>query len=237
MSTRVDRPIGLVRIATDGAFGAEVAGHLADLLQLAGGSAEVVPEPPAGELAGFVSGVDVCVRASWRDVLAESAQLATAALTAGRTFLPVAFAHPYVRVGPLVVPGRAPCHRCYAVRVRQHANAVGEQNAVNDAYERALRRDPGLGVTGYPPHVAAIAAGLAFDMLVALDGVPRTGWVARVDCGTDEVRRWRLSPATACPVCGPDTDPEARAKLRRDRLRALARPPGAPADGSAERPR
>jgi bacteriocin biosynthesis cyclodehydratase domain-containing protein len=233
MSSRADTPTHVVRIVADGAFGREVADHLAALLWLTGRAASVDPVPLDGDPSGLFSGADACVRASWRDIRAEWNESAEAALIAGRTFLPIAFAHPYVRVGPAVAPGLAPCHRCYSLRARQHANLVGDPNPVNDEYERALARDVRLGVTGYPPHIAAMAAGLAVTMLGAAGGRPLVGWVARIDCGTDEVQNWRVIPTHGCQVCGPDLEPEARAKARRDRLRTLARPPVGDDSGQA----
>jgi bacteriocin biosynthesis cyclodehydratase domain-containing protein len=224
MTARTDSREGGVRIVADGRFGAEVAEHLAALLRVDGRGVQVAPGPLGAGLADFLAGGELCVRASWRDIDAEFAEFADAAMTARRAFVPVAFAHPYVRVGPAIAAGLAPCHGCYSIRARQFADA---EDSVNDECERALGRDPRLGVSGHPPHVAAMAAGLVLGMLTppGAPGAPvRAGRLVRIDCGTDEVRTWPVVSVHGCPVCGPVADHEAWAKVRRDRLRGLVRP-------------
>ncbi|HEY3684169.1 MAG TPA: TOMM precursor leader peptide-binding protein [Streptosporangiaceae bacterium] len=170
-----DGTVAGVRIVADGEFGECVAGHLRALL--ASGAA-----PASGRIR---------VRASWRDVPAEFA--AFGAATGSAPWLPIALGHPYIRVGPLFVTGRAPCPACYATRVRQHGNPVDEEVG------RRLADDPRLGVRGFLPHQSMIAAGLAVDLMRDEEA----GRVAVVDCRTDEVASWHLVPAEACPGCGP----------------------------------
>jgi bacteriocin biosynthesis cyclodehydratase domain-containing protein len=231
MTMHTDSRAGMVRIVAEGLFGGEVAEHLSTLLHGDGRTAQVAHGPLGARLADFMTGGAACVRISWRDIGDEFDEFADAATAAGRPFLPVAFAHPYVRVGPAVVPGLAPCHACYSARVRQFAD---EGDSVNDECEQALSRDARLGVTGYPPHVAAMAAGLALAMLGPVDDAcaqVRVGQLARIDCGTDVIRTWRVTPVHGCLACGPLTNDEARAKARRDRLRSLARPATGEAPG------
>ncbi|MCO5991791.1 TOMM precursor leader peptide-binding protein [Actinoallomurus rhizosphaericola] len=170
-----------VRITADGDFGAAFAEHLRGLLASAGGPVR----------AGTPR---IDVRASWRDVPSEFAAFGAAERPA--PWLPVAVAHPYIRVGPLFVSGRAPCHTCFRARTRQHEDPVEEE------IRQRLAADPGLGVRGFLPHQSMIAAGLA---LALLQGEER-GTVAVIDCRTDEVATWRVTPAEQCPGCDDGTD-------------------------------
>lgn len=168
-----------VRVAADGDFGAAVA---EDLRHLVASATEPVR----------AAWPRVDVRASWRDVPDEFAAFGAAARPA--PWLPVAVAHPYIRVGPLFVPGRAPCHSCFRARARQHEDPVEEE------IRWRLAADPALGVRGFPPHQSMLAAGLA---LALLRGEER-GTVTVIDCRTDEVATWRVVPAEQCPGCDDD---------------------------------
>jgi bacteriocin biosynthesis cyclodehydratase domain-containing protein len=234
MTITEDEGVRQVRIVADGPFGSAVADQLSDLLAIAGCTARVARTPLDGPATGFMSGGDFSIRASWRDVRAELDEFAAAAAASGRPWLPVTSAHPYVRIGPAVVPGLAPCYACYSARVRQHADAAGTLGSLGglglgDQLQDAFTQLSELGVTGHPPHVAAVAAGLALIMLRAACGgdAPATaGRVALIDCDTDAIRWWQVIPAHGCPECGPAADHEAVGKARRDVLRALAIPGG-----------
>ncbi|MFC4531076.1 TOMM precursor leader peptide-binding protein [Sphaerisporangium dianthi] len=174
-----------VRIVADGDFGVVVAEHLRSLLAMAGRPARVAREPALE----FAAGGGFGVRASWRDLPVEFEAFAEAARPA--PWLPIAMASPYIRVGPVFVHGRAPCHTCYRSRVRQHESLVEEE------IRGRLAVNPRLGVRGFSPHHCMIAAGLA---LALMDGGEH-GAVAAVDCRTDEVTPWRVVPAERCPGC------------------------------------
>ncbi|GGL05253.1 TOMM precursor leader peptide-binding protein [Sphaerisporangium melleum] len=179
-------PVADLRIVADGDFGTSVAGHLRTLVAAAGGRARVAHDP----VPGFAAGGRFGVRASWRDLPAEFAAFGRAAHPV--PWLPIAPAPPYIRVGPVFVPGRPPCHTCYLARLRQHESPADEEIRLR------LAADPHLGVRGFPPHQAMMAAGLALALLTGGD----RGTVAVIDCRTDEVTRWRVVPADRCPGCG-----------------------------------
>lgn len=197
-------------LTADGSFGEDVARRLVGLLALDGRMAKIGSEAAIGS-AGFV------VRASWRDVETEWDLFAAEAANAGVPWLPVAFDGTRVRVGPAVIPGRAPCYACYRVRVRQHDVASPEVDS-------ALLADPAVGVREYPPHVAVMAAGLALVLLRAVaDGARSTGQLCMIDCDTDGLDWWHVVPAHACPECDPDPAFAARTQAGRDAMRTLLR--------------
>ena len=209
-----------IRILADGRFGDAVAGEIVRLLTMSGHSAWVVSERPR-ELGSFLEAGGPAIYASWRDAAAEFQEFAAAARTAQRPWLPVAFSHPHVRVGPAVVPGLAPCYACFSVRARQHSWASGLRR--DEDLEQALNGDRQLGVEGFPPHVAAMAAGLTLAMLGAAAGQAQVGQVGLIDCDTDSIRLWQVVPVDACPVCGATAPAaEARAKAARESLLGVA---------------
>jgi bacteriocin biosynthesis cyclodehydratase domain-containing protein len=211
-----------VQIIADGPFGRATADCLSGLLAIAGHRAGVGHTPLGERLAGFITDGDFCVRASWRDVRSEFDEFATATCLAQRPWIPVALAHPHVRVGPMVVPGVAPCYFCYAARSRQHGGAAA---TLKDELDRAATRDPMLAVTGYPPHAAAIAAGLAMVMLRTARGgnwPGRVGQVTLIDYNTDAIGSWQVTPVHNCAGCDRASSHEASATARSGRSRRLA---------------
>jgi bacteriocin biosynthesis cyclodehydratase domain-containing protein len=199
-----------VLIVTDGAFGEDVARRLVGLLALDGRTAAIGAEAGTGSAS-------IAVRASWRDVEAEWDLFAAEVADAGVPWLPVAYDGTQVRVGPGVIPGGAPCYSCYRARVRQH-------NVASPEFDPALLADPALGVREYPPHVAAMAAGLALVLLRAVaDGASGTGQLYTIDCDTDGIDWWHVVPAHACPECDSDRAFSARTQAGREAIRTLLR--------------
>jgi bacteriocin biosynthesis cyclodehydratase domain-containing protein len=221
-----------VQIFSDGRFGDAVADHLASLLVITGRTAEVVNTSAGNKPLELKGKGDLVIHASWRDVAPEFDEIAAVAESAGRAALPIAFSHPRIRVGPLIRPGLAPCHQCYAARIRQHAWSARE--AGSDEMEREMSLDPSLGVDGLPPHVAMMSAALALALIGdSADPVP-AGQVALIDCRTDAVTRSPVIPVHGCPACEAVTA-NKRTKPRRnqERLRALVGRPAAALAGDA----
>lgn len=156
-----------LKVVADGPFGRMVADRLTAL-----------PWP-----------ADVAVRCSWRDVAAEYAAFDT---RVHGSWLGIGFAHPSIRIGPLVRRGAAPCHDCYLRRRRQHRT---DPHA--EAIESAQAADPDLGVEGHPPWAAELAAGHA----VRLASEGRTGEVVLIDAATLLITRHEVIPADGCGTC------------------------------------
>jgi bacteriocin biosynthesis cyclodehydratase domain-containing protein len=216
----------LIHVVADGPFGQAVADSLAGLLTAAGATARIRQALTGQPLTRFIAGSNLCVRASWRDVRSEWEEVASAAAAAGRPWLPVGFGHPDVRVGPAVVPGVPPCYACYSVRSRQHSVTASKWA---DDLDLAFARDPALGVAGFPPHTAAIAAAVALGMLQETLGPAgdraRPGQVTLINCHTDAIRSWRVATTPRCPAChAPASGQDPAGSARADRLRKLAGP-------------
>jgi len=221
-----------VQIISDGRFGDAVAGYLASLLIITGRTAEVANRSSGNQLHELKGKGALVVHASWRDVAPEFDQTADAAESAGLPWLPIAFRQPCVRVGPLVRPGLAPCYRCYAARIRQHAWSSREEGS--DEMEREMSLDPRLGVDGLPPHVAMMSAALALALIGDSSGPVQVGQVGLIDCRTDAVTRSPVIPVHGCPTCESVTaNKRTEPRRNQERLRALAGRPAAVLSGGA----
>lgn len=213
-----------VRIAADGDLGLAVGEAILELLTAQEVHAAICPVPTVDALADWLAGASFGVRVSWRDVGLEFESFARAATLARLPWLAVAFAHPYVRIGPAICAGVAPCHACYMSRRRQH-----DQDMRSAQLERAYAKDSSLGVSGYLPHLAMMAAGQALALsgdAVHGSGPPVTGEVRLLDCRSDEIERSRVVPVHRCQGCRLDPDSPVSARDRRGRLKMLARTVG-----------
>lgn len=106
--------------------------------------------------------------------------------------------------GPVVSPGRGACYACYRKRWLTHS-AVPEREQVLD---QAYARDPSLGVPGFLPSVAAIAAaGLLLDRDEHAAAAGRVRTVDLLRCQVEETRTVRVH---GCPRCSPKEEPGQR---------------------------
>jgi bacteriocin biosynthesis cyclodehydratase domain-containing protein len=126
------------------------------------------------------------------------------------SLLPVVVEDPYLRVGPLVTPGRGACLTCYHTRVRQH----GEQSQA-DAIEAYHRANPAADPVGHPPttgyFAAEIAAGIVRRLLAGPPGADgEAGSVRHVDLLSLQMRRSEVVGVHGCPRCGLGTDETTR---------------------------
>ena len=76
-------------------------------------------------LGHFLASGNLGILASFRDVASDLEAFAAAAASAGVAWLPIALSMHHARVGPLFVPGTAPCSACYSTRLAQHRQGTG----------------------------------------------------------------------------------------------------------------
>jgi bacteriocin biosynthesis cyclodehydratase domain-containing protein len=210
---------GGIRIVAHGSFGGDVAEQLTALSGSDERAVQVAGVPSGGGLRPFLAGGKLGILASFRDVASDLDAFAAAAASAGVAWLPVALSLRHARVGPLVVPGAAPCHACYSARLAQHGQADGTTGVdLADAFEQ----DEALGVEGYPPHIAAIAAGLALTLARS----PACGGLASrlflIDLASDAVASWTVIGVHGCPECDSAAHGRAAVAKSTEHLRALA---------------
>lgn len=208
-----------VRVLACGPFGRDVAGHLGALAGPGRCAVRRAPSPRSRGLRAFLAAGSLGILATYRDIDADLEAFASAAGAAGRPWLPVALSPGHVRVGPLTIPGTVPCPGCYAARRAQHGWASG-------GWERALEQDHDLGIHGFPPHLAAMAAGLALTIAAPSEepGTSRPdGALYLIDPATDAVSSWNVIPVHGCEACEPADRQAGAAAAGAERLRAAAR--------------
>jgi hypothetical protein len=112
------------------------------------------------------------VFATWRERQDVSEILDELCFAAAIPWTSIVAEHPWVRVGPRIIPPRTPCYRCFTLRRLQHDRHPQLSLALQAAYAADWR----LGVRGYLPHHILIAAGLLGSALEQLqnDDEPRS---------------------------------------------------------------
>ncbi|MFI6344453.1 TOMM precursor leader peptide-binding protein [Streptomyces sp. NPDC050560] len=198
-----------------GPFGLRVASLLAGTL----GGREL--PPGAGVEEAFEGSPGAVVLALWRPAPALCEEADALSHRLGVPWLPVVLEPSSVQIGPLVVPGRGPCHRCFDERRLQHDPRWRDTLALFDAYDR----DRGCGPAGYLPQHARAAAGLAASVLL---GPADAGGVVTFHPREMSVGRDRVLGCHGCPRCGGPIP-------RRDLRALLAVHAPAPADAPAAR--
>ncbi|MFF5423868.1 MULTISPECIES: TOMM precursor leader peptide-binding protein [unclassified Streptomyces] len=192
-------------ILTAGAFGAAVAEGLGarhpgtTVLDVSQGTHPSLW--PDSDLIVLAAGQD-------REVLADMVDASAHAWK--RPWFPVQAGPLDLRCGPVVVPGRTACHRCYTRRRAQHTPPTTDRTTGADTGAQH--------VSGYAPHHVAIAVGLAGQAVrEALAGPGEPGAAEGIG-GT--VRVFGLVEGTTssaavvavdrCDRCRPARTPESR---------------------------
>jgi bacteriocin biosynthesis cyclodehydratase domain-containing protein len=98
-------------------------------------------------------------------------------------------------LGPLVSPGRGPCHACYRRRSLCHRPSSGSDQLL----EAAFAADPRRSIRGFlPGAVAVAAAGLRQDCIDPRDAPGRVRYVDILRC---RVVEGRVLAIHGCPRC------------------------------------
>jgi bacteriocin biosynthesis cyclodehydratase domain-containing protein len=206
-----------VRVLALGPFGHAVAQHLGAPAWPGRCDVQAARPPLSRGLRPFLAGGTLGILATHRDVTVDLEAFAAAAELAGLPWVPVALSPGHARVGPLTIPGAAPCPACYSARRAQHGWLDGD-------WEQAVEQDDDLGVQGFPPHLAAMAAGLALAIASpAADpgaALP-AGALYLIDMATDAVSSWTVVPVDGCPKCGPADQRNRLTGTGVERLRAV----------------
>lgn len=206
-----------IKVLARGPFGHAVAQHLGPLAGPGRCDVEAARPRFSSGLRTFLAGGTLGILATHRDVTADLEAFAAAAELAGRPWVPVALSPGYVRVGPLTIPGAAPCPACYSARRAQHGWLAPGR-------EQSAEPHDDLGVQGFPPHLAAMAAGLALAIASPAAGpgpAKPAGALFLIDLATDAVSSWTVIPADGCPVCDPAGQRSGKTAAGVERLRAV----------------
>lgn len=192
---RVTAPAPLHVMAV-GAFGHQVASRLAGVVP---GTVVTVEDggqrPDSSRWPTSARRVVV----AWRPVPRLAARLDDLCHNWGDTWFSAILEHPYLRVGPTVVPGSGPCHECFDRRRFQHDPSAALVRALYAAYD-----DPAVGPVGHLPHHAALATVLVLRTLADLDGAGKDtpGVVRRLHLLDGSASTDRITGMHGCPRCG-----------------------------------
>lgn len=198
------RPIHLVAV---GAFGAAVA----DRLAAAAGVADLaVTRPDAG---GHVWPAQwplarLHILATWRPAPAIAGVMDEAAFAWRLPWLPIVCEHPYLRIGPVVVPGASSCYTCHRQRLLQHSGTAD----LTDALHRHYDANPAAGPQGYLDSFVTLAAMTAQEIStrLATDPTAEAGQVRQVHLLTLRTVQRRAMGIHGCPRCGSGRDERNR---------------------------
>jgi len=142
-------------VLTCGEFGRSIAAELTGWRQVA--LDDVADRTRLKQIIeGAVSESSEIVFATWRERQDIGRVLDGICNSTATPWLSVVAEHPWVRIGPGIMPGRTPCYKCFRLRRLQHDRNAELSLALQAAYSKDLR----IGVRGHLPHQITIAAGL-----------------------------------------------------------------------------
>jgi bacteriocin biosynthesis cyclodehydratase domain-containing protein len=182
---------------------------------------------------------DAIVTVTWRPSDAMCERLDAHAFAAGVPWLPACLEHPYLSVGPWVLPPHGPCFRCVRARLSQHM----PPGAIGDVARRAYDADPACGPLGHLPSHARLVGGLILQALAGLVSAPLPSgpdaWrddgrlrMVRYQMGNGRFTSHQVIPCDSCPRCD---QPGPRAVRQRRIATAFAEELTAAASGGASR--
>lgn len=136
------------------------------------------------------------------------AAAAEAALDAGTTFLSYSQDALEAVIGPLVVPGGSPCHRCLESRLLSHEPHLEEHLAYR-RHRARVRPEPDAFLAAQSSMLAGLVATEVLRAVLGAD--PQTaGAVLLVGLASGELRRENLLSVPGCPGCRKVPQPESR---------------------------
>lgn len=100
----------------------------------------------------------------WRPSDALCERIDARAFATGVPWLPAFLEHPYLCVGPWILPPHGPCFRCVRARILQHAGPGSYQGIVREAYDA----EPAYGALGHLPAHVRLTGGLIRRALAEL---------------------------------------------------------------------
>jgi bacteriocin biosynthesis cyclodehydratase domain-containing protein len=169
---------------------------------------------------------DAIVAVTWRPSDDMCERVDGHAFAAGVPWLPACLEHPYLSVGPWILPPDGPCFRCVRTRLAQHS----APSAVRDVARQAYDADPACGALGHLPAHARLTGGLILQALAGLVSSPMPSgpdaWrtdrrlrMVRYQTGSARFTSHQVIPCGDCPRCD---RPGQRALRRRLLTEALA---------------
>lgn len=194
-------------IFTAGRFGADVAERMTR--QLPAGSVVVADlTAPVDGFEQVIEGHDYLAVATWRPYVEACRALNDLCHRHGRSWSLAELSGTTLTCGPATAPGSGKgCYHCYVARTDAQKRDGDRSRVVRQAYAR----NPALGVPGFTPAMAAIAASALVEYAAA--PLASAGRFRCVDVLTGTVLESSLVPLHDCLRCRslpPDYDPTNR---------------------------
>jgi bacteriocin biosynthesis cyclodehydratase domain-containing protein len=191
-----------------GSFGAAVADRLAGRVQkLTVRPLAQQPHTPVPALdAAYdeaLSGVDRAAVIAWRRYPREFDRLDAACFRAGVPWTTVILEDNNLRCGPVIRPGRGPCHACYRVRWLAQSDEPGREETLDTVYSTHHR----LGVHGYPPSSVSLAVPALLQDWEQGTPAGRVRWIDLLQVSLDEAV---VVGVHGCDRCGQRRPPGQR---------------------------
>ena len=193
-------PQNLVEVICAGQFGAAIAADLALL------------RPEYGvrmwdEHSDSLPDAHIYVAALWRATPALCDALDRLCHKMSRAFVTITAEATTLRIGPVVLPGRGACWRCWTKRQRQHDPWADRREALLQYYHQ----HPGEGPKGYiGPFSMLGAAKLAAVLDRILSGSALGGYIWEIDMITRDMFDWTVIGVHGCHQCGLQRPAETR---------------------------
>lgn len=150
---------------------------------------------------------DVYILASWRPEIPMENLLDGLAHAWKRPWVPVTYEHPFVRIGPVIIPGESACCGCFRRRQAQHSPMASLDDVLYSHYEK----NPEAGPAGHPPSIARFAAAAAAQVIDALSaGEPVAGTARVISTYNLQTTLQTVSGVHGCKLCGLKRDEGTR---------------------------
>jgi bacteriocin biosynthesis cyclodehydratase domain-containing protein len=126
-----------------------------------------------------------------------SAALDESAFRAHRSWIPVVFEHPMLRIGPLLVPPHGPCLDCFTKRRFQHNAMADHTLALHAAYTAGV-----AGPAGYlPQHVELSVSIAVLQLAKLLRASAQAGEMVLVNVLNNQISTTQVVAVHACARC------------------------------------
>lgn len=137
--------------------------------------------------------------AAWRPVPKLCERLNELSFQWQRPFVPLIVESAALRLGPLVIPGRGACWRCWEQRSKQHSEWLLAQSALSQHYSA----NPDVGPQGYLAPFAMMAATRIAEAIEDLDSSSAVaGYVWQIDMISRAITTGVVVGVHDCPRCG-----------------------------------
>ncbi|AVQ98349.1 TOMM precursor leader peptide-binding protein [Oceanobacillus sp. M65] len=121
-------------------------------------------------------------------------------------WLPIIQEHPYVRIGPFVIPDEEGCYHCFESRYLQHSSNPSHVKALYDYYSS----NPMSAPKGYLPGFAGFVASYAWNLIQKFDqkDFSMAGKVYQLNMLSRTSLSSKVISVHGCPRCGFERDPK-----------------------------